>query len=56
MLRKQAKDGIRPDKLMYYFNKNKKEDILSEGKSLLDIGFTRDIGRETAQLSQDAGM
>ena len=54
--RKQAKDDIRLDKLLQHFKKNHKGDMPSEGMSLLDMGFTRDVGRDTAQLSHDSVM
>ena len=54
--RKQAKDGIRLDKLMQHFKVQHKGDIPSEGRSLLDMGFTRDLGRLTVEMPQDAAM
>ena len=54
--RKQAKDGIRLDKLLQHFKVQHKGDIPSEGRSLLDMGFTRDLGRSTVEMPQDAAM
>jgi hypothetical protein len=50
---KQVIDGIRLDKLLKYFKAKHKGEIPSEGNSRLDMGFTREYGREAAHLSND---
>jgi hypothetical protein len=47
---KHTKDGICLDKFMQHFKAKYKGELSFEG-SLLDMGFTRDVGRETAQMS-----
>ena len=49
--RKQIIDGIRLDHLRDHYMKKHKHDLPSEGKSLLDMGFTRAGGSGAAGLS-----
>ena len=40
MTRRQVQDGIRLDRLMLHFKAKRKGELPSEGRSLLDMGFT----------------
>jgi hypothetical protein len=56
LTRKQIRDGIRLDHLRDHYMKKHKRDAPSEGRSLLDMGFTRAGGSGAAGLSTNAEM
>jgi hypothetical protein len=50
LTRRQAGDGIRLDKFMSHFKAKHKADIPTEGRSLLDMGFTISVAHEDGSL------
>ncbi len=54
VIRRQWRDGIRLDKFMLYFKAKHKGDILAEGRSVLDIGFTEARARVNAYMAMEA--
>ncbi len=53
LTRRQARDGIRLDKLMSHFKAKHKAHRPTEGRSLLDMGFTVSVAREVDSLPLD---
>ena len=54
VIRRQWRDGIRLDKFMLHFNAKHKGDLPSEGRSLLDMGFTVAGARGDASMPMEA--
>ena len=56
LTRLQAKQGIRMDHIKAHYQKKHKVEMPSEGRSLLDLGFTVGARRECAALSTDGEL